>query len=259
MPNRQFPAEATIVATIIPGTAITDAALSDAADEVQPTFTVIRTRQLDGYEPEALGPTDDEALPGPLLQARRGDDFAGTSRKAAKTSIAEADVEEFGDVEQLIDSLESAEHMIGLNISSGATSSRVDEERRNVSVDAFIYAASREDDNDFHVIIGLNSEEDTELYLNVEISGLPPASHRNHVELKAVRDVFKNVLSRHPAGLPGSRYDFYKPPLPVRVTGSLFWDVSHETGAKPGPQDLRDHIPTVWEIHPISKLEFRRR
>jgi hypothetical protein len=255
MPNRQFPRESTVVATIIPGTAVTEAT---ASAEVQPTFTVVRTRQVDGYEAEVLDPTDLEALAGPLLQTQRGDNFAGTSRKAAKTSIAETEINEFGDLAELTESLESAQHMKALNISSGATSNRVAEEQRNVSVEAFIYAASREDDNDFHVIIGLDPDADTELYMNVEISGLPPSSHNDHAQLKAARDVFKNVLSRHPAGLPGSRYDFYKPPLPVTVTGSLFWDVSHENGAKPGPQDLRDHIPTVWEIHPISKLVFRR-
>jgi hypothetical protein len=257
MPNRDFPRASTRVAEITPGPAITARTELDSAEPAQPTFTVFRTSQVDGYEDEALPATDDEVLSGTLLQARRGDDFAGSARRAAKTSIADAEVEVFDDLSDLVDSLESAETMKGMNISERSSSNRVDHEKRNVRVNAFMYAASRENDNDFHVIIGRHPDDD-ELYLNVEVSGLPPANHRDHARLKGARDTFKRVLSRHPAGLPGSRYDFYRPPVPVTVTGSLFWDVSHEEGAKPGPQDLRDQIHPIWEIHPISELEFRR-
>jgi len=56
--------------------------------------------------------------------------------------------------------------------------------------------------------------------------------------------------------LPGTSYDFYDPPVPVEVTGSLFFDMSHATGNGPGPQSLRHDIPTIWEIHPIPHILF---
>jgi hypothetical protein len=40
------------------------------------------------------------------------------------------------------------------------------------------------------------------------------------------------------------------------VEGSLFFDMSHATGGKPGPQDLRKDIPTIWEVHPITRIVF---
>jgi hypothetical protein len=36
----------------------------------------------------------------------------------------------------------------------------------------------------------------------------------------------------------------------------LFFDITHATGGHPGPDDLRPHIPTIWEIHPITKIAF---
>jgi hypothetical protein len=105
------------------------------------------------------------------------------------------------------------------------------------------------------VIIGRDPDQ-AELYMNVEISGLPPARSRARATLKDVRDTYKSVFSRHPAGLPGTDYDFYHPPIPVTLTGSLFFDVTHARGERPGPEDLRPHIPTIWEIHPVTQLVF---
>jgi hypothetical protein len=51
-------------------------------------------------------------------------------------------------------------------------------------------------------------------------------------------------------------YDFYKPPIPVVVEGSLFFDMTHSTGGKPGPSKLKANIPTIWEVHPISQMKL---
>ena len=67
------------------------------------------------------------------------------------------------------------------------------------------------------------------------------------------RDDYKAFFG---SNLPGMSYDFYDPPIPVEIEGSLFFDMSHATGSKPGPSSLRDDIPTIWEIHPISKIVF---
>jgi hypothetical protein len=88
--------------------------------------------------------------------ARPGDSFRGTARRAAKLAIADAPLEAFGDLPSLIASLAPDRRMSSHRppISDGPTSDRVDEEKRNIHVRAFLYAASREDDNDFHLIIG---------------------------------------------------------------------------------------------------------
>jgi hypothetical protein len=44
-------------------------------------------------------------------------------------------------------------------------------------------------------------------------------------------------------------------PVPVTVTGSLFWDGEHRFPNNVGPKKLK---PTkVWEIHPIKQLAER--
>ena len=86
----------------------------------------------------------------------------------------------------------------------------------------------------------------------MEISGLPPASAASRARLEKVRDTYMNFFT----DLPGTGYDFYKPPIPVEIGGSLFFDMSHATGGRPGPQDLRPHMPVVWEVHPVTQLVF---
>jgi hypothetical protein len=61
-------------------------------------------------------------------------------------------------------------------ITTGADSKRVAEEDRNVRLKVFLYAASREDDRDFHLIIGRSRRKKQPMYITVEISGLPPKS-----------------------------------------------------------------------------------
>ena len=128
-----------------------------------------------------------------------------------------------------------------------------DYERLCATSEAFIYAASREDDNDFHLILGRDPTVHPEVYMTMELSGLPPASAASFPKLKATRDAFKAFFAND---LPGTSYDFYDPPIPVEIEGSLFWDASHASGTRPGPQSLKSRMPVVWEVHAISKITF---
>jgi hypothetical protein len=66
-----------------------------------------------------------------------------------------------------------------------------------------------------------------------------------------VRKTFQQAFDLGASG-PES-YFRPQPPVPVRVTGSLFWDVDHENELV-GPADFK---PTsAWEIHPISAIDF---
>ena len=62
------------------------------------------------------------------------------------------------------------------DVSDGPDSDRTPEEERNVRVRAFLYAASRESDNDFHLIVG--DEGDQAKMMTMEVSGLPSAMPR---------------------------------------------------------------------------------
>ena len=62
-----------------------------------------------------------------------------------------------------MDSLPSDQFMRSYNppITEDADSDRVQEEKRNVSVTAFLYATKKEADNDYHMILGAGQVPDT--------------------------------------------------------------------------------------------------
>jgi hypothetical protein len=228
-------------------------ALSLAETGKGPAFRIIRTNEVDGYEKAA---STQETLSAALAEAAPvGDKFGGTSRKVAKLSIADAPTKTYADLRALVNSLVPHEDMAGRTppIKTTSTSNRVTEEKRNVRVKAWLYAASREDDNDFHLILGRDPNKSPEVYMTMELSGLPAANAASFDKLKAARDAYKAFFA---TDLPGLSYDFYDPPIPVRVEGSLFWDASHATGTRPGPKSLKSRMPTVWEVHPITKIVF---
>jgi hypothetical protein len=220
-------------------------------------YTIIHTQETDQYDQGAMGPglaTAAAAAP------PTGDDFQGTARKAAKLSISTAKTENFKDVKDLVASLVPDAKMIAHKpkIGTGATSNRVKEEERNVHVTAFMYAASREADNDFHLIIGRDPKATPEMYMTMELSGLPLAGDPSFTQLKAARDAFKKFFKDNAGGkLPGLTYDFYQPPVPVQIDGSLFFDITHAKGPHPGPPSLKSRMPVLWEVHPITKIVLK--
>jgi hypothetical protein len=221
----------------------------------QKTYRVLRTNQLDGYDkPLPAGPVTAASL---VALAPTSDAYAGTDRKASKLSIGSGKIEEFADVQALLDSLPSVNDMVNHKpkIAITATSGRVTEEQRNVRVQGFLYAASREADNDFHLIIGRDPRNKA-AYMTMEVSGLPPASSKSRATLGKARDAFKAFFANQPHGLPGPTYDFYDPPIPVEIEGSLFFDMTHARGSRPGPRDLKGDMPTIWEVHPVTRIVF---
>ena len=216
------------------------------------SYTILRTAEVDGYEFEKASAA---GLPQPnvLAPVPTGDNYQGTARKAAKLSIPSGATQSFGDLQKLIESLAADSEMVKLKppISTTKSSNRVSKEKRNVAVKAFLYAASREADNDFHLIVGRDPTKLPERYMTMEVSGLPPKTAASYAKLKVARDAFKGFFGTH---LPGMTYDFYDPPIPIRVEGPLFFDMSHATGARPGPPSLKSRMPTIWEVHPVTSI-----
>ena len=231
--------------TLVPRSgAATGAAVPGGGSQIR----ILRTLEVDEYEAPL---TAADILPLTAPRAAPTDNrFRGTSRKAAKISIADAPMESFDDINDLIADLQDHDTMADKDIPRDASSDRVDEEKRNVRVKAFLYAASMEDDNDFHLIIGRDPSKAAK-YMTVEISGLPPSSAGSFDKLDGARTAYFDFFGD---GLPGTTYDFYDPPIEVEVEGSLFWDASHATGGRPGPSKLRPKMPVVWEIHPVTKI-----
>jgi hypothetical protein len=244
-----MPARDSITGVILASSGATAA----AAGGIQ--YRIIETNEMDEYEKGAASADDFAAA----AAAPAGDNFKGTARKAAKLSISTAKTEKFTDLKNLIKSLTPDDEMRDHDptIGIGAKSGRVEEEERNVRVNAFIYAASREDDNDFHLIIGRDPTKTPEMYMTMELSGLPPKTSASFKKLNAARDSYKKFFNENLGGnLPGLKYSFYDPPIAVTIEGSLFFDMSHAKGSAPGPKSLKSRMPTIWEVHPITKITF---
>jgi hypothetical protein len=178
--------------------------------------------------------------------------YVGLAREAAKLSIGTGETESFNDVSELIASLPARNQMIKLDIPTAPESGRVTQEQRNVHVTGYLYAASREADNDFHLIVGRDPKAVQETYMTMEISGLPPRNFPAYAALSTARYAFEQFFAGKT--LPGAGYTFYQPPIPVQVDGSLFFDAEHSAEIAPGPPSLKSRMPTIWEVHPVTKI-----
>jgi len=249
-----MPAQDSIIGVKLAGPAT---AMFGALATAQAKYRIIETNELDEYEDAASSPEAFAAAS--MAAAPASNNFTGKARKAAKLSIAKAKTEKFKDLRDLIKSLTPDDDMRNHvpKIGTDAQSNRVEEEQRNISVPVFIYAASREDDNDYHLILGRNVKKSPEMYMTMELSGLPPSSSASYKKLKAARDAFNKFFDENLGGnLPGHKYAFYDPPISVQIEGSLFFDMSHAKGLAPGPKSLKNKMPTIWEVHPITKMVF---
>jgi hypothetical protein len=181
--------------------------------------------------------------------------YHGTDRKAAKLSIVDSAPQGFDDLRDLIATLPSKTAMVNHTprITTKANSGRVDEENRNVRVRCWLYAASREADDDYHLILGRAPGLTPETYMTMELAGLPPTDADSFSQLFAARKTFNDSFG---SNLPGTSYSFFDPPIPVIVEGSLFFDITHARGTPPGPMSLRSNMPVIWEVHPVTTIEF---
>lgn len=217
------------------------------------TYRIIITDEMDPYDK----PTASLAMFSTTLETLRvfGDDFSGKSRRSAKLSIASGPIEDFPDLHEMINTLPTITQMVHHNppVTKVWNSKRVVEEQRNARLRVWLYAASREDDNDFHLILGRAPGLTPRIYMTMELSGLPPTDSPHFARLKGARDSFKHFFGNM---MPGATYQHYDPPIPVEIEGSLFFDITHSSGPHPGPQKLRDNMPTIWEVHPISRIVF---
>lgn len=192
----------------------------------------------------------DERLP-PVSLAEGSATYRGKARRVAKLSYAEAPLETFESLRSLRKSLPAQSDMVALGISADPESGRREEEDRNVEVTTYLVAASKEDDNDYHLILCHAPATSWQWCMTAEVSGLPADERAPaYEELDAARTQFLEFFGDE---VPGDRYDVYDPPVAVRLAGSLFFDVNHGVDVV-GPQHFKTR--TSWEIHPVSLIEF---
>jgi hypothetical protein len=182
------------------------------------------------------------------------DVFDGCARRAAKTTMLtldEASPESFTDVSALRATLKEDSAMIHHNppIAHDAESERVDEELKNVAVDAYLFAVAKESDRDFHIIVGDQGCNDQACFMNAEVSALPKSTD----DLDAFLSVRQSLIDMF-GEEPVTTYWQIDPPAPVHIEGTLFYDIDHRPGGV-GPSWAKPD--TSWEIHPIRQLVLR--
>jgi hypothetical protein len=209
-------------------------------------YRVTKTSQVDEVEAAEAA-----ASPSKAVSPDSGDIFAGTDRRDPKTSVATGGLKSFSTVAALRSSFPKDNYMKGLGITRAPDSERTLEEQYNVSVEGYIYAASKESDNDFHLIVGDKNCAAGDCFINVEVSGLPqdPADP-SYPTLSAVRMKFLAYFNNQQ---PPRRYKQFAPPIAVALTGSVFFDVDHPAGAV-GPAGFKPS--SAWEIHPLTDITF---
>lgn len=228
-------------------------------------YRVIDTGALDPHElePPAV------AAPGCSCE-RWGENsdeiFNGCARRRPKTSLvslSSSPADTFGSVSDLKGRIRGDEPQgwdmdddfmrndLSPRLTCAPNKARRTVERKNVSVEAHLFAASKEDDNDFHLILGDENCADTNCFINVEVSGLPRPSSASFDGIVDARQEFFTLLS---GSQPGERYVQFDPPIPVLVTGSLFYDIDHSPGSVGAPCCKPD---TSWEIHPVRSIQPR--
>jgi hypothetical protein len=186
------------------------------------------------------------------------DIFNGSFRLEAKTSYAKAHKEKTTTIEPLLNKLASDAEMsqqhhelVAKDPNHQNHQPRIAGEKRNVTVKAWLYWVGKQSDNDYHLILGDTSEFSSgTLFMNAEISGLPPA-HPTQQPFVKLRSTIRGLLTTR-ENVKG----FFVQPVLVRIGGSILWDGEHRNPHNVGPKKPEDLRPKkAWEIHPIH--DFR--
>ena len=246
-------------------TATNDSSLSHVGPNGQKIQTIVLNDWADETEEDEKSETKIENFAAACTAKPSSDDgeiFMGTSREVAKTRVAKAPIEEPNlTVKSYQASHPTDSEMQILSISKNCDTERVAAENRNVTVAAYLVAAKKEGDNDFHFILQDKDCDSPECRLTVEVSGIPRLNG-SKADLKTARQYFEEqwpLYSGH-SDVPGSgNYLFFETPIFVRVTGSAFYDADHPvnpaTGTGPvGPTGFK--TGSAWEIHPVTSFEF---
>lgn len=210
------------------------------------------TAQPDNDEAEVAG--DCHSLPKNCEDAS----FRGSDRKEAKLSFIRPQKRDPQPLQPLIDRLLHSDASMKNHepaISSDCNSIRQPEEKENVYLEGvYIYVILREDDGDYHLIVGDGINAAPETLLSVEISALPETTSSFYSTLKKVRNDFEKKFSTC------SRKNLWnhraENPLPkIAIKGTLFYDIRHaKQGVHSGDGAVK--TATFWEVHPATYFKL---
>lgn len=215
-------------------------------------------------EVEMVEEVSDEESP-EEMETRRGSEFscvtpifAGKVRKFSKTiPHSGGRSKSFKSIADLLKWLPSDSSMKFRTpkIDRGENSQRVAEEQRNIILKkVYIVSIYRVEDNDFHVVLcDIPIYDGKAALFTAEISGLPSADQASSSTMNELENVREAITKQLGDLNCGRTFMFKKGGLPVKVRGSLFFDI-HHAGQVHGRQGL--HPKSAWEIHPVTKFEW---
>ena len=186
------------------------------------------------------------------------DIFEGSHRATPKTTVVHGgESETFEDIDGLIGYFESPtrrqEQWWGTVITKTTEERNQEIELVNVTINnAWIYEISKQADNDYHLLIGVNPDADNGRYLNAEISGINPDSP-DATNLWELRKSFKKQYQDSTGNSLPTGFTQPMKPIHIRVSGSIFLDADHGRRAV-GHGDIKNF--TSWEIHPITNIQI---
>ena len=219
--------------------------VSDSPEEREITF-------------RGVSPRGGAVLASRARAATPSDVFSGAFRPEAKTSYATGKTEKLTPVDTLMRSLPTDMQMTQLHPELVTKDKnhqnhepRIDLETRNVTVKAWLYWVGHQTDNDFHLVLGNTSElTSTTVFMNSEVSGLPPA-RPTQPPFMDLRRKLRQLIADN-----ANKNGAFVTPVPIQIKGSLLWDGEHRNPHNVGPKKPVDIRPTkAWEIHPISDLK----
>lgn len=204
---------------------------------------------------------DEGDNPGLLSDSRtcNTDSFEGTDRGKVKTTKSRAVLERNVDAKKLFTELSKDENQLCDDASTFMDDKRKKIENRNIQLNTvYLYTFKRQKDEDYHLVVGTTSNANTAYFFNVEISGEPPAGANGRTEIIQARADFEAYFELAYCANNYYDQDWRQTPVPVIITGSLFFDAFHcRNFQNSGPQKWKEiKLQTAWEIHPITNIEF---
>ncbi len=132
-----------------------------------------------------------------------------------------------------------------------------------VQTEGYIHLVAFEgsDDSDYHVQMNASPTNDPSGLTPCLIVEIPHPLAAANPNLAAQFAAARKLL-RDNCFAGGPPTETVKKPLHVRVTGQLFYDLSHSGSTDPGGHRGKPvggkpmHATTIWEIHPVTQIEI---
>lgn len=181
--------------------------------------------------------------------------FLGKARAVAKTTPSDRASKNYNSVGDVLKNLPSDSYMRRIGVSD--SSPRTEDEDFNVYIKtAYLFSIVEEEDGDYHLIIGDLVNGEKKNLMTAEVAGLPAdKKSKAYFLLERTR---RQLYEQYPEFFTSNKKTF-KPRTvfpEITIRGSLFFDTHHSAG-QIGTGSVKPE--TVWEIHPVTYLDFKNK